>query len=131
MNDLDTLLSEMQPVLHPGRFAFVSLPVGFPLDFSAVVASIREAEGLSVVLPEQIALKQGLPVAFTAAWITLTVHSDLAAVGLTAAFSQALGQAGISCNVVAGTHHDHVFVPAEQARMAMDALLALQQSAAS
>jgi hypothetical protein len=52
-------------------------------------------------------------------------------VGLTAAFSTALGQAGISCNVVAGIHHDHVFVPVEQAQMAMDVLDALQRSAAA
>jgi uncharacterized protein len=70
-----------------------------------------------------------LPVAFTAAWITLNVHSDLAAVGLTAAFSGALGQAGISCNVVAGVHHDHLFVPIDQAQRAMEALHALSRSA--
>lgn len=131
ISDLDTILSNMRPVLNPGRFAFVTLPSGFALDVNSVVASIREPEGLSVVLPEQIALNQGLPVSFTAAWITLTVHSDLAAVGLTAAFSNALRQVGVSCNVVAGTHHDHVFVPVTQAQMAMDALHALQQSAAA
>ena len=131
INDFATLLSNMTPALNPGRFAFVTLPPGSTLDLNSVVASIREPEGLSVVLPAQFALDQGLPVAFTAAWITLTVHSDLAAVGLTAAFSNALAQVGISCNVVAGTHHDHLFVPVEQAQMAMDALHALQQSAAA
>ena len=131
INDLDTLLSSMQPVLNPGRFAFVTLTPGSTLDPGSVVASIREPEGLSVVLPEELALDLGLSVVFIAAWITLTVHSDLAAVGLTGAFSKALGQAGISCNVVAGTHHDHLFVPVEQAQMAMDALHVLQESAAA
>src|SRR5690606_7213341 len=96
------------------------------LDPQVIVASIREPEGLSVILPEQQAIELGLPIAFVAAWITLTVHSDLAAVGLTAAFSQALAHAGVSCNVVAGVYHDHVFVPVEQAEQAMDALRALQ-----
>lgn len=131
ISDLGTLLANMQPVLNPGRFAFVTLPPGSALDLDSIVASIREPEGLSVVLPEQLALDRGLPVAFAAAWITLTVHSDLAAVGFTAAFSNALGRVGISCNVVAGTHHDHVFVPVEQVQMAMDALHALQQAAAA
>jgi hypothetical protein len=127
---LKELLAHMQPELNPGRYAFVALPSGHALDPIRVVASIREPEGLSVILPERAALDLGLPIAFTAAWITLTVLSDLAAVGLTAAFSQALGQAGISCNVVAGVHHDHLFVPVEQAQLAMDALHALARSAA-
>jgi hypothetical protein len=64
---------------------------------------------------------------FRAAWITLTVHSDLQAVGLTAAFAGVLGRAGIGCNVVAGAYHDHIFVPLELAQSAMTALKALQQ----
>ena len=128
--NLKELLTHMQPELNSGCYAFVALPAGFVLDPTHIVASVREPEGHSVILPKQIALDLGLPVAFTAAWITLTVHSDLAAVGLTAAFSQALGQAGISCNVVAGVHHDHLFVPVELAQQAMDALHALSRSAA-
>lgn len=130
ITDLKELLTKMQPALDPGRYAFVALPAGHALDPTHVVASIREPEGLSVILPEQVALDLGLPIAFTAAWITLTVHSDLATVGLTAAFSQALGQAGISCNVVAGVHHDHLFVPVDVAQLAMDTLHALSRSAA-
>jgi uncharacterized protein len=128
ISDLKTLLTHMQPELNPGRYAFVALPLGVALDAVHIVASVREPEGLSVILAEQTALDLGLPVAFTAVWITLTVHSDLAAVGLTAAVSQALAQAGIGCNVVAGVHHDHLFVPVEQAERAMEALRALQQA---
>lgn len=130
ISDLTELLAGMEPRLDPGRYAFVSLPDGSMLDPAHVIASIREPEGLSVIVPEQVARELDLPVAFTAAWITLTIHSDLAAVGLTAAFSNALGQAGISCNVVAGVHHDHLFVPVEQAHPAMDALHALSRRAA-
>ena len=130
ISDLKTLLTHMQPELNPGRYAFVSLPPGVTLDAADIVASVHEPEGLAVILAEQTALDLDLPVAFTAAWITLTVHSDLAAVGLTAAFAQALAQAGISCNVVAGVHHDHLFVPVEQAERAMEALHTLQRSTA-
>ena len=38
------------------------------------------------------------------------MHCALAAVGLTVAFATAFGEAGLSCNVVAGYFHDHIFV---------------------
>ena len=56
------------------------------------------------------------------------VHSSLAAVGFTAAFARALAQAGISGNVVAGVHHDHVFVPVDDAQRALEALHALSNA---
>ena len=124
--DLHTLLASMEPVLNDGVFAFASLHAGYSIGLDDVVATIREPEGLSVVLPEARALALLLPVLFRCAWITLTVHSDLQAVGLTAAFARALGDAGISCNVVAGAQHDHIFVPVERAPDAMAALRQLQ-----
>ena len=118
----------MQPVLQEGAYYFATLPEGSTLAAADIQASIREAEGLSVVVDEAAAQKHGLQNAFRAAWITLNVHSDLAAVGLTAAFSAALGRAGISCNVVAGHCHDHIFVPYEQAEAAMETLRGLQRT---
>lgn len=130
ISNLPTLLRSMSPVLHPGVYVFATLPVGVAIDPQHIIASVREPEGLSVVLAEADAAHLNLPVHYRAAWLTLTVHSDLHAVGLTAAFSAALAQAGISCNVVAGVHHDHVFVPHAQADAAIAALLLLQQAAA-
>jgi hypothetical protein len=88
---------------------------------------MREVEGITLVVPEEQALAHGLPVMFRCAWITLNVHSDLNAVGLTAAFAGALGRDGISCNVVAGAYHDHIFVPIETANEALRSLQKLQQ----
>ena len=99
----------MEPTLNAGTYAFVAAPADLQVAADQIVASIREPEGLSLVIPESLARTLNLPVTYSAAWITLTVHSDLAAVGLTAAFSGALAQAGISCNVIAGLHHDHLF----------------------
>jgi hypothetical protein len=84
---LNSLLIHMQPKLNPCRYPFVSLSFGMELDPSAVVAFVREPEGLPVINPEQIALELDLSVAFSSAWFTLTAHSNLAAVGLTAASS--------------------------------------------
>jgi uncharacterized protein len=120
----------MRPVLNPGRFAFVTVAADRSIDLNSVIASVREPEGLSVIVTEQDAIGLGLKVHYIAAWITLTVHSELAAVGLTAAFSGALADAGLSCNVVAGNHHDHVFVPHAQAQTAMAVLRSLQARAA-
>ncbi len=93
------------------------------------LATFREAEGLTVVLDEAAATQAGLPVLFRAAWISLTVHSDLEAVGLTAAVATALTHAGICCNVLAAACHDHLFVPVDAAQQALACLRALQRDA--
>jgi hypothetical protein len=43
-------------------------------------------------------------------------------VGLTAAFSKALTEEDISCNVVAGYFHDHIFVDKKDAQKALAVL---------
>jgi len=74
-------------------------------------ALIREAEGVTIV-------RRGM------GWarITLGVHSSLEAIGLTAAISAALATRGISANIVAAFHHDHLFVPWGRRDEAMAAL---------
>jgi hypothetical protein len=128
ISDLDVLLRSMNPVLNEGQYVFVTVPANCDVPWDDVLASIREPEGLSIVLALSVAQGLGLTFAYPCAWITLQVNSDLAAVGLTAAFSRVLGQAGISCNVVAGNQHDHIFVPFHQAQRAMETLLQLQRS---
>jgi len=122
ISDLSELLRSLRPELNPGTFVFTSVPPGTDLTPLAPIASLREAEGLSLILAEDVAQAAALPIHFRAAWITLTVHSALAAVGLTAALATALSEASISCNVVAGTFHDHLFVPVESAAEAMRVL---------
>jgi hypothetical protein len=129
VSDLAALLRSMEPELHDGVFVYSSVPAGHDLGGLTLIAMMREREGVTVVVPEADAVRAGLPIVFRAAWITLTVHSDLAAVGLTAAFATALGDAGISCNVIAGAFHDHVFVPVERGADAMSALRQLQHAA--
>lgn len=130
-SDLRTLLRSMHPVLHEETFVFATVPGTQTIDSAVIVASIREAEGLSVIVSENDAALHRLRPVARCAWITLTVNSDLQAVGLTAAFAAALTDAGISCNVVAGANHDHIFVPVADATRAMDALRALQARSAT
>jgi hypothetical protein len=129
VTNLAVLLQSMSPLLNPGAYVFATVHEALALDLRQVVACVREPEGLSVVLAVADARRCGLPTEVPFAWITLSVHSDLQAVGLTAAFAAALGAEGISCNVVAGHQHDHIFVPLARAQDAMAALHALQQSA--
>ena len=126
--ELSVLLRAMKAVLHDGVFVFASLPRGIDVREVAAVATIREPEGWTVVAEESEALRAGLVVRFRAAWLTLSVHSDLHAVGFTGAFASALADAGIACNVIAGAYHDHVFVPVEQAQLALARLQELQHS---
>ena len=131
ISDLNLLIASLDPQLNPGIYAFVSVPDPEMLASISVLASIRETEGLSAVIPASDAAALHLPVLLRAAWITLTVNSDLQAVGLTAAFASALGNAGISCNVVAGAWHDHIFVPEDQAARAMSVLQGMQSASAA
>ncbi|TRO13244.1 ACT domain-containing protein [Ectopseudomonas mendocina] len=127
--NLARLLQSMTPQLNPGQYVFCCVPAEYDCSGLQPIASLRETEGLSLVLPREAADAHNLSYDYVAAWITLEVHSSLAAVGLTASFSTALAQVGISCNVVAGFHHDHLFVPCERAEKALSTLRAL--SAAS
>ncbi|MEU7696639.1 ACT domain-containing protein [Microbispora sp. SCL1-1] len=111
--DLRMLLSGMRPRLNPGRYVFTTVDGGVPAGARPVV-TVAEEEGLTLVLPQQEADAAGLAYEYVAGWITLRVHSALEAVGLTAAVARELAAAGLSCNVVAGFHHDHLFVPYER-----------------
>ncbi|QDL53924.1 ACT domain-containing protein [Rhodoferax aquaticus] len=128
ISNLQQLIASMQPVLNEGAYVYACVPHGTDVSGWEVAATVREHEGLTVVVPQEVAQRLGLEVLFCAAWITLHVHSDLQAVGLTAAFAAALGRANISCNVVAGAFHDHIFVPWDARVAAMAALVALQQA---
>ena len=119
--NLDRLLSNMSPVLNDGAYVFTIVDTGIPEGLSPVV-TVREKEGLTLVLEKEQADSAGLEYDYVAAWITLEVHSALEAVGLTAAISSVLKDAGISCNVVAGYTHDHLFVPEDKAQQALAAL---------
>ncbi|PHN19722.1 ACT domain-containing protein [Pseudomonas sp. ICMP 460] len=119
---LATLLRSMRPQLNDGDYVFCTLPDACIPAGCEVIGSFREQEGLTLIVERQQAQQAGLSFDYIAAWITLNVHSALEAVGLTAAFSSALGNAGISCNVIAGFYHDHLFVGRADAERAMHVL---------
>lgn len=121
--NLTKLLGSMSPQLRPGSFVFVT--VDEPPPDVEILASVVEAEGLSLLMSQQSADHLGLRYEFLAGWITLQVYSALNAVGLTAAVSAALTEVGISCNVIAGYYHDHLLVPLHRLEEALAVLRGL------
>ena len=125
--NLERLLASLEPVQRPGTFVFAVVEDAASVGAVVPEATVREEEGLTVVLRREDADRLGIAYEHLAAWITLRVHSALDAVGLTAAVSTALADAGLSCNVIAGYHHDHLLVPADRAQDAITVLAGLSR----
>ena len=132
VSNLKAMLASMSPKLNEERVAYLSSKdpsaVISRIPPEAIIGTFREEEAMTFIVELNAAEKSGLEILFRGAWITLTVHSALAGVGLTAAFATALGNEGISANVVAAYYHDHIFVAVEDAERAMAALRNLQQA---
>jgi uncharacterized protein len=129
INDLEILLKSMSPELIEGNYVFCTVN-GALSDYLALepIATFQEKEGLTLVLEEEKAAAAKLDFDAIFSLITLSVHSSLEAVGLTAAFATKLGSYGISANVVAGYYHDHIFVQKDKADAAMSALKEFSES---
>ncbi|KAF2342454.1 ACT domain-containing protein [Flavobacterium tistrianum] len=126
--NLNIILENLNPVLNDGKYVFTKVDSLDQIPFSKILFLFKEKEGITIVLEKRFAEELNLNFSYIASWITLEVHSSLAAVGLTAAFSQALGNANISCNVVAAYLHDHIFVDENDAQKAMKVLLELKEN---
>lgn len=126
--DIEKLLSLLQPRLLEGYYVFCTIDksAGEILDVLTPLATFREDEGLSLLLLQQQADQAGLSYDSVFRGITLSVHSSLDAVGLTAAVAGKLAAHGISANIIAAHYHDHVFVPAQRADVALQLLTELQ-----
>ena len=120
------LLRSMAPVLRDEEHGYGHVPGGQMLPPGLVAfATVAEAEGLTVIAPVDALARHGIHHIPGWALISLTVHSDLAAVGLTAVVATALAAGGLSANVVAGYFHDHVLVPWPRRQEAMAILAGL------
>jgi uncharacterized protein len=108
--DLSKLLKTMKPKHNIGDYVFCVVNNFATVNIEDVILLFKEQEGYTIIIKKELADNLKLDYSFIASWITLTVHSSLEAVGLTAAFSSALSEEGISCNVVAAFYHDHIFV---------------------
>ena len=123
--DISKLIESMEPMLNKGEYVFTTLTLPIEIERKDIVCEFKEVEGVTIVIEKGKAKELNLYFDYVASWITLQVHSSLHAVGLTAFFSTALAKAGISCNVISGYYHDHIFVDIKNTRQAMKILQAL------
>lgn len=126
------MISAMAPVLAPGLYGFSAIGHHAARELiGEALATFREPEGISLIIGAERAEALGLPLSASMRMIQLTVRSSLEGVGLTAAVAGRLADDDIACNVVAGFHHDYLFVPEADAERALGLLLDLQAEAAS
>ena len=126
--DLDKLIKGMTPKLNDGAYVFVTLKDVSQIDRNDTICEFKEEEGITVVIEKNKADLLKLDYEFVLSWITLMIHSSLEAVGLTAAISTALTNHNISCNVIAGYYHDHLFVSKQDSEKAVRVLIDLSKS---
>lgn len=133
--DLNQLITNMRPVLLDEIWYYCQIKdeIANKEILSAAFAIIRETESITLILPQQQADtisqdQKGEKVSTPFRRIELQVFSSLEAVGLTAVISQCLQEHSISANVIAGFHHDHIFIPEEDAQKAIEALTRLSNS---
>ena len=127
-SNLAVLLANLVVSARPDRYAVCVLTGEPPPLGDGVEMILRETEAVTVIATVEVAMRHGWQFEFEAAWLTVEVHSALSAVGLTAAFSTALAEANLPCNVLAGYYHDHVLVPFERAGEAIEQLEILRNS---
>jgi hypothetical protein len=139
---LARLLEQMTPNLDAELFVFCTIapqklkqyeiqqPSVLTDIQQAAIAVFREAEGLSLILPQAIAQAYELPTTYPCRRITLAIHSSLDAVGFLATVTSQLAKHDISVNPVSAYFHDHLFVPPDRTDEAMTVLIQMQVQAA-
>ena len=121
-SDLNKLIKGLSPKLNDGEYVFTSIKDIEVIDISEAICTFKENEGSTLVLDRNRADQLGLKYNFIASWITLEIHSSLNAVGLTSLFTTELANYGISCNVIAGYYHDHIFVSTKDSLKTLEIL---------
>ncbi|KIW19673.1 hypothetical protein PV08_00247 [Exophiala spinifera] len=131
---LQTLLSSLTLVLHEPTYVFLTIPheqfrSPFMIPFADILLSFREAEGVTLVVTQSLAEQHALAYQYPCRMITCNVHSSLEAVGFMAHLATKLAGKGLSVNPVSGYFHDHLFVPVEKAREAVEVLEKVREDA--
>ena len=121
-------MDKKKVILNKGEYVFCSIIDINKISMNNIICSFKESEGYSIIISKEEATSNNLPFYYISAWITLNIDSTLDSVGLTSSFSRELSKVGISCNVIAAYHHDHIFVPYLDKHKAMKILSDMYES---
>jgi hypothetical protein len=127
--ELSYLLKNMKPAHVPGSYIFANITEDKLKNLgSTPLLVFREDEGITVIVSKEIANKFALHSESEWGLISMTVHSDLEAVGFLAKVTSVLAEAGITANTVSAFYHDHIFVPSDRVQDAIELLKNLSSS---
>ena len=135
IKNLRLLLAGMTPRKARGEYYIATVPhYAYEAALAAHALGVfREEEGMTLFLEKKaVGAISKIPRAQVSgpySLITLTVYSDLSAVGFIAAVSRALAERGISVNAVSAFNHDHLLIPAGDAKRALKMLQRLSRDA--
>jgi hypothetical protein len=119
----------MEPSLADEEYVFLSMEDSRLTDLNIdALLTFKEEEGITLIVDKVTADSHNLEYMSTWSMITLSIHSDLEAIGFIARVASELAKEGISVNVVSAFYHDHLFVPYDEGQEAMEILQALSEN---
>ena len=128
--DLEDILENLHPSLVDESFVFITSkePINVLVNSLNPVATFTEDEGSTLVITKAIADENSIQYDTVFNCISLGVHSSLEMSGLIATISGELFKNNIPANVFSGYFHDHIFVPIDKAKLALEIISSIRSS---